>query len=601
MATRPDLDLTPIETETTNDDEEVARFVKKHYRPAVWRSQIPLIVKVLCKGHPERLAVWLSISWLLEFYAGEGKDGFGTREIASDSGIGRNQITRYVRELDELGLLEIVGYEKMSGNNPKGLRPRPRYDINWAELERRSLVLLPEKIREHGIRHHPIITHPPEQMTLNLEMPGHSALAGTGASTPDANTPGASVSVPGVARVQDNGGTGAGQPGTDIGQRASAMPGVAHQQDRDTQQENNALESPVPTFISDPWHREVPNTGTDNGQDMSDPGIEVVQDWHSTVPLEREKERRNESESESPTHADIRLLAAETARAVVMELFQHMSVFPSAETASTPTINIPAAPLGFPELPAPVLELWSADREHVAQRDIFQLDSLAAEYDLITDGYGAYWLGQAILMAERSLESKGQRPTIPYIRAVLKRWKDEDSWGSDAENPEPGRRSGSEEQAAEETTRPPVARATLSAARNKATSRQQQPTTPMPAVEQYTRLTGQEPNAVQVDAIAQTVTDLDAWKHVITDWQAHGWNVANVADMLDRYRRQTGTQPQEERVSDMPIIMHPDLKDEERDDWLYRFRQASTPPEKRAVLEQFKSEHPLDGIEGAST
>jgi hypothetical protein len=41
-----------------------------------------------------------------------------------------------------------------------------------------------------------------------------------------------------------------------------------------------------------------------------------------------------------------------------------------------------------------------------------------------------------------------------------------------------------------------------------------------------------------------------------------------------------------------PIHFHPDLSDEERDRWIKRFHAASTPTEKRAVINRLEQEYP---------
>jgi hypothetical protein len=46
-------------------------------------------------------------------------------------------------------------------------------------------------------------------------------------------------------------------------------------------------------------------------------------------------------------------------------------------------------------------------------------------------------------------------------------------------------------------------------------------------------------------------------------------------------------------LSALPIHTHPDLTDEQRDRWIYRFRAAPTPTEQRAILERLAQEHPL--------
>jgi hypothetical protein len=173
-----------------------------------------------------------------------------------------------------------------------------------------------------------------------------------------------------------------------------------------------------------------------------------------------------------------------------------------------PTRPIPTAPPDEPPLPNDPLSLWDADRAHVRQGDQYQLQLLAGQYDAPTDGYGAYWVGRAILMADLCLQGRGERATIPYLKRMLKRWQETQRWGSDLE-PEP-----------------PPAPSPAAAPDH-------------PAVLAYTHLTGHPVPAEPAAAIAATVSDPDAWEQVIRMWQDHGWNMRNVAGMLDRYRTQT--------------------------------------------------------------
>ncbi|NTW97844.1 MAG: hypothetical protein HGB28_04765, partial [Oscillochloris sp.] len=56
-------------------------------------------------------------------------------------------------------------------------------------------------------------------------------------------------------------------------------------------------------------------------------------------------------------------------------------------------------------------------------------------------------------------------------------------------------------------------------------------------------------------------------------------------------------QAPERRLSALPIYQHPDLTDEQRDRWIYRFRAVTTPAEQRAILARLAQEHPSDHLD----
>ncbi len=70
-----------------------------------------------------------------------------------------------------------------------------------------------------------------------------------------------------------------------------------------------------------------------------------------------------------------------------------------------------------------------------------------------------------------------------------------------------------------------------------------------------------------------------------------GWVVAALRDLPD----DAAPAPPAPPLSALPIHTHPDLTDEQRDRWIYRFRAAPTPVAQRAILEQLAQEHPLAG------
>ena len=89
--------------------------------------------------------------------------------------------------------------------------------------------------------------------------------------------------------------------------------------------------------------------------------------------------------------------------------------------------SVPIAPRGAWPLPCHPLDLWADVAAAQRPSDIRHLTALAAEHDGPTGGYGYYWLGRAMLAASLNDDIR----SIAKLRAVLTRWRDEQSYGSD--------------------------------------------------------------------------------------------------------------------------------------------------------------------------
>ncbi len=95
-------------------------------------------------------------------------------------------------------------------------------------------------------------------------------------------------------------------------------------------------------------------------------------------------------------------------------------------------VTQPATPPGERPLHADPLHLWLTGRAEVRPLDEAQLQTLAAELDGPTGGYGSYWLGRAILAANACDPGFGTNPrALNLVRAILRRWQHEHSYGSD--------------------------------------------------------------------------------------------------------------------------------------------------------------------------
>lgn len=304
--------------------------------------------------------------------------------------------------------------------------------------------------------------------------------------------------------------------------------------------------------------------------------------------VEREKERENEGGSDTTrTHELLQEVAAQAAQ-VVLAALQQQGVL---AVPQVPPVIASAAPAGHPPLPDGLEALWQGDRGAVSPRERHQLAMLAAELDGPTGGYGAYWVGRAILIADRCLAERGQPLSVNYLRSMLRRWQREGSWGSDLEG------EAGEVLSSQPATMSAWPRSTSLARPTRA----DEPTTvaptpataPHPGVAAYVDAFGRIPNAVQTQQIAETVADLATWRQVLTDWQAHGWKEGAVANMLDRYRKEAAPAAADDPPPSVAAIhTYPGLAPEQRDRWIRKFHAAATPAEKRAVLSRLEQEHP---------
>ena len=474
------IDATTTTTATSADDELVA-FCVRNANPELWRTTIPLVVRLRCHGHKGLIATWTAIHWLMVLWSATGRRDFGVREIAAEARVGRNELTGptgYIQRLVDLGLLVIAGYRPIPGM----LHPRPIYTIDLWHLERDSMDLLPDLLRDRGLPPPPRPAPDPRQLSFFDQLEPDSGPA-PGTPVPELLHAGAAVPATGPAGARNRADCpgrvpGVPENGTDDACAGAGVPGNGTA----LPENGTALPPDVPG---------VPAMGTADALKRD---------------IEGTKERRNERVNDYLTRRDISGIL-ETVMQHVTETIAGLLGHVPTEPAP-PTRPIPAAPPDEPPLPNDPLSLWEADRAHVRQGDQYQLQLLAGQYDAPTDGYGAYWVGRAILMADLCLQGRGERATIPYLRKMLRRWHETQHWGSDLE-PEPA------------SALPPG------------------PDPDHPAVVAYTRLTGHPVPAAPAAAIAATVTDPGAWEQVIRVWQDHGWNARNIAGMLDRYQAQT--------------------------------------------------------------
>lgn len=575
---------------------ELFHFHPRASNPELWRTTVPLVVRLRCGRHKGLVATWTAIHWLIVLYAASGRCAFGMREIAQEAGVGRNELAGskgLIQRLVDLGLLSIVGYEPVPGVK----QARPIYYVDLAELERQSLELVPALLCERQLPPPPRPAPDPRQLAL------------FGAEPHEAGT--VPSSLVGAAPAF-------GQP-----THGNEIVGMAP--DHGTTHENGTV---TPAYRSrarllrSSRHGSEPGThgnGTVNAVDARALALagasthETGTVTHATQPdharnrdVERENEKK-ERESENPRAHDFQQIVAATAQTVILVL-QQQGIIPTAGAASAQPASLealPATPAGQPALRASIVALWQGERANVSPREHTQLALLADSYDAATGGFGAYWLGRAIMLADLCLSERGRPLSLTYVRKMLRRWADEGSWGSDLAGEDAGEPAGAmrprESHAARAERAAPVGGPALETAPAGALPGPASSANPVtsdtehPAIAAYKAAFGQTPNRVQAEQIAVTVTDLAVWQRVLTDWQANGWQPGAVAKMLDRYRKDTGTTvpaTSEPAPSVRVIHTYPGLDLDQRERWIRKFHAATTPAEKRAVLARLEQEHP---------
>jgi hypothetical protein len=555
-------------------------FHPRATNPELWRTTLPLVVYERCAGHKGLIATWMAIHWLIVLHAAAGRRDFGVREIAGRACVGRNELTGptgYIQRLVDLRLLQIVGYTDHDG---QFRAPRPVYHVDLATLEQESLALIPDVLRAQNVAPPPRPAPDPRQRSF-LDAQGELPEGGTGREPEQpAGVPAAPQGPP---PAHENG--TAGRPRRNGGMPATHANGTGHPPTTATALRGMLKNGTAPTDAG----RERHKTGPGMHENGTAPGA-IRQDSHEngtatppTVPAlarYRDVEGENEGENEGASefaHARVTLqeVAAQAAQVVLAALQQQGVIAAPAAAEREPA---PPPPTDQPILPAGPLALWQGDRGATPARERHQLQMLAAELDGATEGFGAYWVGRAILVADRCLGERGQALSINYLRGMLRRWQREGSWGSDLEG-----------EGGDVAAPPPRAVGGIAPAPPAAAPA----ALPHPAVSAYRAAFGRDPNAVQAQQIRETVSDLVTWQRVLTDWQANGWKDGAVANMLDRYRKEAGTPADDgPPVSVAVIHTYPGLDLDQRERWIRKFHAAATPAEKRAVITRLAQEHP---------
>lgn len=554
---------------------DLFHFHPRATNPELWRTTLPLVVRERCKRHKGLIATWTAIHWLIVLHAASGRAHFGMREIAEEAGVGRNELAGpkgHIQRLVNLGLLRIVGYKSF-----KGLRePRPVYHIDLSELERLSLELVPDVLRERQIDRPPPVAPDPRQLHLSMHTddadPDHP-LPLPGHTWPHEVTGGDAFSASPAGKGQFRHGNR-----TEVAERTTHTPpsGRVMHGNRTALTQADPLPNPVTHANGPAAHR----NGTDRHyQVQALPELVLPASDIGTAPARKRdmdggNERTNEGVRQPLAPDLLRDLVAQTTAAVIAALQPRLQ--PASAEAPSVLTHIPPTPGAVGPLNASVLALWQGNGPEPRQRDIQQLALLAGEYDGPTGGHGAYWLGRAILMADLCLG--GEQPvTIAYVRRMLRRWCEEGSWGSDREGQESALKA-----TGDVPPRPRIVTEPLPDALQQ-----------HPAVRVYIAALHETPNAVQAGQIAEVVSDLDRWRQVLTDWQLNGWAERSVGKMLDRYQKSAVAAPSAEPPPSVSAIhTYPGLTVEQRERWIRKFHAAANPAEKRAVIARLEQEHP---------
>ena len=255
--------------------------------------------------------------------------------------------------------------------------------------------------------------------------------------------------------------------------------------------------------------------------------------------------------------------------------------------------HVPPPPPDEPAVAAGPRATWVAlVGRDLTGRDAAQMDEHIRRYDAPSGGHSAYWLTRALVTASMQDDTP---LTLNYAGGILRRMAKAGVWTTAELVRQP-------HETLRETVAPPPSPAEAEkVARGKPRPSEAEKVAPSgpaqpehPAIIMYTTAFRTKLNDVQRQQITATITNLDAWKKVLDDWQANGWKDGAVAKMIDRYLKETGTVPASSAAPLTKAIIHdhPDLTPEERSSWLLRYHHATTPADKQAVLARFAKEYP---------
>jgi hypothetical protein len=655
------IPLTPERTAPNIDAfDPIARlFLSRAAYADLLAPSVPFIVERRCADHYQARMVFYGILVARMFY---NREDVSYNEIAQFAqGVSRSRLGEYIGFLCEHELLDVVGHRedaRLAGRNgPNGKRPgvdrttyrTARYRIDTERLVRESAAAWSELIRAQAAG---IPTGNPRRRELiegQMEMEfgeellpltlaggglsarsttvgwerqpfskGHSPAPVVAVTTPvgEQHLPHGNGASAGEQRPFPHGNSDRSPTGT-----ATIAPTPGEQQPFP---HGNSDRSPMgtdeggspPPFPHGNSDRSPTGTAISPREPSPFPYGDMVGGW---VGESVGREGGSGADAPALSLTDVRsVIQAEVTQTIQSEVAQAIQnalaslTFPQLIPPAPAEEEVPAAPPDEPAIPVGPVGAWQQLLGRPATLgERGQIEEIVRAFTAHSGGAAAYWLTRAMYTV--AIEG-AEKLSLRYVRGVLKRLSRAGQWASEALILAAGEErltSGAPDPEPPHPPRPPrgkpraphVEQGTPSAPPVvPAPARSPLPTdlAEHPAIATWRRFAG--PDAAitleRARQLAATVTRLDVWEVVLTNWQARYGSKANFVHfdgLLETYRRETpvGTAAPGEPPLSVAIIHHyPGLTDEQRDRWIRRYHAATTPAEKRAVIARLEQEHP---------
>lgn len=469
---------------------ETIEYLYSNVNPEVWRPTTPRYVKRVCRqiaterrlNYAALLGTWEAIKDLIVFKGTAHLHGaIGLREIAHEAGVSVNTLAGpkgYIQVLAEAGLLHIV--------NPQP-RIRNVYAVNLHELERQSIDIIPNLYRERSLSppasvaalkdqttfldEQGGVVHPPSVSGTPVPTNGTAGdrpvpASGTGVPTStETGVPSNGTVLHGFGTVLHGSGTGVPIEGTPVppnGTDGVTTTGTGH---HSPSQSGKAVHTTVTSSLE--WDRTLQklshssDSRKEGRNDMEgEEGEGAIQHQHAGT-THASPPPSPSSDSFLPTHDNIQQLIMTITSEMVSQIMpqiitQVVTLLRNESATSAPTApvapqpsgspidTIPPTPDGYEPLYAPPAALWSSLLNRPAcESDRAHLHDIAGDFlhDPNQGAYRFFWLGKAMLNMHRcSLRPDGSvepiKSPLHYVRRIMRRWADENSWGSDTQPPE---------------------------------------------------------------------------------------------------------------------------------------------------------------------
>jgi len=550
--------------------EELIHLYASSISPELWKPSIPAIVLHMCrneaaytgrttrgKGAAALVMVWTTLWQLLVTFSQTPRAGiFSIDQIARLARVSRDSLVGdhgYLQRLVDLGVLnrEQVPYPGKTGY-------RFSYAIDMAQLERKTHELLPEIATEIGVtdpRMHQSYLQRERDFPYSLD----TLLPHVGMSMPAMSMP---------AR-------------TDVDVRGTVQPDMPADEADIAQHITDLIRQTIPRY-GDQQHGTLPTMPV--LRDIVHDAIQEIIPHIVRETVQLLRETLGITVTDTDTITDTSAAPEPTPPPVVL----------SVETMPPVPLDADGDPL--PMLSAPVLTLYRDLTGRHDAGDTHRLMNIAGMFDKAAGGFGMYWLGRAILMADQCLTPGGKVITFAYVRSILQRWATENSWGSDGGGT--WKESNAEGNVEHGACR--IGQATdVQATDVQATEHPPQSppsmlhtpgeTTPMAI---YREVTGYlHPLPPHKVALIEQVTHPRIWRDTCSFWVSATndqgkpkkcYDPANIEGLYDRYCQRM----QQRRVCNLDIL---NLPLEPRLRFLQRFDAAPTPDEKEAIIAEARA------------